>query len=255
MKARLCVLAALAASLSPAAASAQERELREARAAFARGLEAYEAGEFETALREFERADEAVDSPDLMYDIALTHDALGHAHGALAAFEAYLIERPEERARLEERLARLTEAAGGSPRDPVAIVAAVPPLALPAPAAPRRSSSADAALALPAATEPPATGGSAAPWALVGAGSAAVLGGVGLLVAARFDAASVTEATRWTDARGAADRALAFDVAGLVGLGVGALAIAGGVLVWALDDATTAELSLGPTSARARISF
>lgn len=83
---------ALSAVLSPHA----HADSGEAEASFASALAAYDRGEYEEALRAFERAYSLKPSYKLLYNIGLTQMARGDAAHALDAFEQYLREGGEE---------------------------------------------------------------------------------------------------------------------------------------------------------------
>lgn len=64
--------------------------LEEAKAAFASGKQAFERGDYETALSQFQRANLLAPAPSLSYNIGKTYEALGKYHDAALAFERYL---------------------------------------------------------------------------------------------------------------------------------------------------------------------
>lgn len=86
---RLAVGVALALSLVSLPAQADEAE---ARAHLKKGVELFQSSEPAAALEEFEAADKAHHSPAITYNIARAHEALGHAHSAINAYEAYISE-------------------------------------------------------------------------------------------------------------------------------------------------------------------
>jgi hypothetical protein len=86
---RLAVGIALALSLVSLPAHADEAE---ARAHLKKGVELFQKSETAAALEEFEAADRAHHSPAITYNIARAHEALGHAHSAISAYEAYVSE-------------------------------------------------------------------------------------------------------------------------------------------------------------------
>src|SRR5579859_6339694 len=71
-------------------ASAQAAPIDDAKAAFQAGKEAFERGDYELALQSFQRANQLVPAPSLMYNIGNTHERLGHYKEAASAFEGYL---------------------------------------------------------------------------------------------------------------------------------------------------------------------
>ena len=195
----------------PALALAQEdvssTEDAEARANFDAGRVAFSDARYDDALGYFERSHALSHRPELLYNIGLCHDRLGHDAEALAAFEGYLAGVPaaENRAEVEQRIATARErvrraeavAAGGSPT--------------PAPAAP--------------GMDP--TG-----WILLGVGVAVLGGGAAMVGVGRSDVAAVESSMgtlSWTQANEVVSRGDALTIAGAVSLGVGAALAATGL--------------------------
>ncbi len=146
---------------------AEDPTLKVAKEHFGAGKQAYEAGEYEKAIREFKAARQVKPSPILEYNIALAYERLGRLDLAVTHYEAYLIQDPaaQNRADVESKIRNLqnritrqgayaaTEASG----------APAPPPA-PAPPAGAPPSRADAGLApLP---PPPASATRTAPVSL-----------------------------------------------------------------------------------------
>jgi tetratricopeptide (TPR) repeat protein len=218
----LAVLAAVMLFCSPGGAHAQEDNLdAEARANFEAGRIAFSAARFADALPYFERAYELSRRPELLYNVGMCHDRLGHDAEALEALEAYLAELPEaeNRTEVEQRIAtaraRVTRAALAS--------------------APR------------AGSDP--TG-----WILVGTGAALAVGGAIVLGVGRSDVGAVEASMgtlSWTAASEAVGRGDALTVAGSVGLGLG-VGLAALGLGLALSSGSSQEgsvaLQFGPTS-------
>jgi hypothetical protein len=73
-----------------ASAPAQAGNLEEAQAAVGRGKQAFERGDYDTALAQFQAADGLAPSPNISYNIGATYEALGKYHDAALAFERYL---------------------------------------------------------------------------------------------------------------------------------------------------------------------
>jgi hypothetical protein len=96
--------------LSPASITSAQDD-RRARLHFESGASYYESGEYEDALREFQRAYELSRRPQLLFNISLCYQNLGDFERAAAYLERYLNEAPdvENRANLEIRLRRLRE--------------------------------------------------------------------------------------------------------------------------------------------------
>jgi hypothetical protein len=96
---RIAVGVLLASSVAWAAPRTQTGEAREA---FEAGREAFAHGDYEKALMEFQRAELAIPSATLLYNIGLTHEKLGHWSDAATAFESYAQEMPKPRNRDEQ---------------------------------------------------------------------------------------------------------------------------------------------------------
>jgi hypothetical protein len=73
-----------------AGAPAHADNLDEAKAAFATGKQAFERGDYEGALAQFQRANLLAPAPSLSYNIGRAYEALGRYHDAASAFERYL---------------------------------------------------------------------------------------------------------------------------------------------------------------------
>lgn len=110
--AALCV----AALGSPASAEAQDR----ARLHFEAGASYYEAGDYEDALREFNRSFELSQEPKLYYNFSLCHAQLGRYEQAAEELERYLeqVTNIENRGNLERRLVNLRERAANGDGPP-----------------------------------------------------------------------------------------------------------------------------------------
>lgn len=89
----------------------QDAMAREAATWFARGTALYQRRRFADALRAFEAANQYAQDriPELMFNLAVTHERLGHDRDAVGAFRAYLSARPDspDRADIEGRIRRL----------------------------------------------------------------------------------------------------------------------------------------------------
>ncbi|MEM9070840.1 MAG: tetratricopeptide repeat protein [Myxococcota bacterium] len=96
---------------SPAEAAADANQA-EARTRFNLGREAYDAGRFEDALRDFQTAYELSGRPALLYNIGLAQDRLRQDEDALATYERYLEMTPSSpyRVQVEGRITALREA-------------------------------------------------------------------------------------------------------------------------------------------------
>ena len=175
-----------------AAAAAQDEDDERARSHFQAGASHYEAGDYEDALNEFQRAYEISERPELHYNLSLAHQQLGNLEKAVEHLERYLNEAEDipNRSNLDRRLTNLRERIAAAEATP-----APPPTEGPAP--PPDSDVAPVPPPMPAAGGG-STGGSAAPsaessgpgipvgawigWGVGAAGllSGAILGGLAL---------------------------------------------------------------------------
>ncbi len=87
---------------------------REAAQWFQRGVALYQRRQYAQALRGFEAANQFVEGagramPELMFNLAVTHEHLGHSAEAASAFRSYLAARPDapDHQAIEERVRRL----------------------------------------------------------------------------------------------------------------------------------------------------
>jgi tetratricopeptide (TPR) repeat protein len=117
---RFLVSCALALPLAgPTSAIAQSRTDSEAKALFAAGREAFDAGRYDAALARWQEAYDLSKRPALQYNLGLVHDRLRHDDQALAAFRAYLAQVPDAENR-EEVEGRIRE----PPQNDVALTSA-----------------------------------------------------------------------------------------------------------------------------------
>ncbi|HZS39646.1 MAG TPA: tetratricopeptide repeat protein, partial [Polyangia bacterium] len=65
-------------------------DMEAAKAHFAAGKQAFERGEYETALAEFQQANAIAPAPSLLYNMGKTYEALGRYKDAAFAFDRYL---------------------------------------------------------------------------------------------------------------------------------------------------------------------
>jgi hypothetical protein len=87
---RLNLSIAILLGLMLSTAHAQTSSMDEAKAAFAAGKAAFERGDYETALAQYQRANLLVPAPSLSYNIGTTFEHLGRYRDAALAFERYL---------------------------------------------------------------------------------------------------------------------------------------------------------------------
>ncbi|MEM6959162.1 MAG: tetratricopeptide repeat protein [Myxococcota bacterium] len=102
----------LAAALPSSADAQRSRNERLGRAAFERGRIAYDAGDYDEALRAFRQAYVMTQRPQLLYNIGLAQDRLRMDHDALVSFESYLENVPDTpyREQVESRITALRAA-------------------------------------------------------------------------------------------------------------------------------------------------
>lgn len=108
---RAC-LVVLACSLVVPTAAAQDDATERARVHFEAGTRAFDTGDYELAVTEFERAYELTHHPDLLFNIYSSAERAGHLERAADALTRFLAEgqlEEERRPVLQERLARLRE--------------------------------------------------------------------------------------------------------------------------------------------------
>jgi tetratricopeptide (TPR) repeat protein len=84
---------------------------------FNRGLQFFRRRRWREALQSFETANQFVQNAggsvaELMFNLGVTHEHLGHRGEAEAAFRSYLSARPDspDRAEIEQRIQRLRQA-------------------------------------------------------------------------------------------------------------------------------------------------
>jgi tetratricopeptide (TPR) repeat protein len=231
--------------------SAQEAEGDVGRNQFLSGRSYYDLGEYENALREFERAQQLSGRPELYYNIYLCHQQLGNLEKAVEYLDKYLTEVPNVengdtlRIRLENLRRRLAEQPAGETgaTEPVAGGETGAPIAPPPPV-----DEGDAAAAEP--TEPASGGGIPTP-ALISFAAA----GAGVIAMALFGVLALSEQSSLEDGCGASMTCSSDDVSSLdtlallsdIGLGVAVVGAALGVTFILTDDgggstsATTAD--------------
>ena len=112
----LVLLLSLSSSLAaarPAPKKVAPQTLAQAKAAFAEATAAYDGGQFDVALRGFERAHELSRNPVLYFNMAACADKLGQTRVAAAYLRAYLTEVPsaDDAAKVRERIGALEERA------------------------------------------------------------------------------------------------------------------------------------------------
>lgn len=220
--------------------AAAQTDTDAARAAFERGVAAYEAGAFEDALAAFQESYALVHDPQILFNVGTVADRLRRDSVALEAYEGYLAGIPgaPDRANVEARIAAIRASLAASteevPEERTEYVPPDPePEDVPAPA-------------------PPPTGPSEGGVALSIAGGVLALAGAGLLIWTAVDLAAAESATTWDALRPIWERVPTVSAIGWlsVGLGVGLATLGVGWLVVGVgnDDDETAALRVGPGS-------
>ncbi|MEZ4472685.1 MAG: tetratricopeptide repeat protein [bacterium] len=216
---------------------AQPIDRPQAQALFQKGAEAFRAEHFEEALRYFEAARTLDPAPVLTYNIARAHEEMGQAQAAIDAYRAYLQAAPdaEDRADVERRIRVMRAIVDRQPAESAVVVA--PPAAEPvAPPVAQAGGAVDAGRPW---QRPVAYG-------LAGLGVAVIGVGAWLGVQADDDAAAHRRATTGAARETTADDAESAALQANISFGVGAALVAGGVVLWLLDDGPGAT-ALVPT--------
>lgn len=209
-----------------AAQDAVSQEDQRARVHFQSGAAYFETGEYENALRDFERAYELSGRATLLYNIGLTHERLGNYGQAARFLRQYVDEvRPTDSATLEVRIRNLEQ---------------------------RAQSQHEGAPRAVADDATRSDGPGALPWVLVGSGAVATAAGVVLLLMAQSaidEVESPPMDAYWTDVEGSADRAPLLSGLGFAALGAGVVTAGIGVVLLASgggeDDG--GEVAIVPT--------
>jgi tetratricopeptide (TPR) repeat protein len=224
VRAALVVLLVTVSHVLPARAQ-PEVDLRdeEARSLFESGRAAFAQGRYEVALGRFREAYELSGRAELLYNVAQCADRLRRDEEAIEAFERFSIAVPDapERAQVEARLEVLRRQVADAARS-------------------RALREEHAELVADRANDR-----GAGPWVVVISGGAiAIAGGVflGVALAERADIEGLTRAdgTSFEEVEGALDRVPIFSTIGAVALGVGAAALAAGI-VWLVADGGESE--------------
>lgn len=103
--------AAQAAAPPQAAPGGEDATLQEAKQHFETGRNAYNAGDYVTAIHEFKQAEALRPSPILAYNIALANEKLGKRRVAVKYYRRYLEQQPNaaNRAEVEQKIATLEQ--------------------------------------------------------------------------------------------------------------------------------------------------
>src|SRR5690349_1294868 len=88
-----------------------EDNLEKARAYFQAGVDAYDSGKYEVAMREFQHSHALSHNPALYFNMAACEEHLNHYQAAALLLRQYLIERPDadDRSKVENRIKSLEE--------------------------------------------------------------------------------------------------------------------------------------------------
>lgn len=107
----LCLLLATAATAVAQDAVAEQAAEDRGRLHFQAGASHYDAGDYQDALREFERAYEISEKPELFYNFSLCYQQLGELDEAVSYLDRYLseVEAIPNRENLQRRLENLRE--------------------------------------------------------------------------------------------------------------------------------------------------
>jgi tetratricopeptide (TPR) repeat protein len=226
------------AATPPTPSSTTTAEDEEARALYAAGQRAFEAGSFERALEHFRRAYDLSHRVGLLYNIGVANDRLRRDTEALEAFEAYLAQTPESDPQRSQVAARVTAL-----REAVARQQVAEPIQPPTPPMPTTPAG------------PDLTG----PIVLVAGGGAIAIAGAVLLGLAASEDGMVQSAmmgTRWEDVRSHHESAETFAIAGGVAVGVGvAVAVGGAVWIATSGSNESVSVAVGPGGVRLSGSF
>jgi tetratricopeptide (TPR) repeat protein len=205
----------LAEAAAAAPAVAAPADAPDAEALFRQGLKAYDAKQYARAIEAFEAAHKLSPQPEILFDVAMAHRALGNCRRAADAFDAFIAEAPADDPLLARARSRRAELGSCAAADENAIKGSVATLDALAPSPALQAKGDDASVAASILTAPasaPAARGPA--WAhntcFASIGGTTVLGIGGLLfgLQARSAQQEAEAATTWTreadraDARG-----------------------------------------------------
>ncbi len=101
----LFALAILGCSSTSARAESSERA--EARKHFERGKAAYSSSDYETAIREFKESYRLYPLPELLFNVARSHEAMGQHEEAIRTYREYLRADPQNVAEVRARIVNL----------------------------------------------------------------------------------------------------------------------------------------------------
>lgn len=224
-------LAILAVLLGGAAAAAEpDPDTVQARTHFDAACRAFDLGHYAEAADEYEAAYRAKSDPAFLFDAAQAHRQAGHYLQALDGYRSFLRSAPDspKKPLVEERIREMQNAIERQARFPP------PP---PAPAATQTIAPA-APIATPAvvvaAPKPSPWYRSTAGWTLASTGVVLVAVGGGLAGFGESQLGQITTAPTLPDRQHAHDDAATFRPAGYALIGVGAAALAGATITFAI---------------------
>jgi tetratricopeptide (TPR) repeat protein len=115
-----------------------DEDVTRARAYFQAGVDAYDSGKYEDALRDFQQAHALSHNPALYFNMAACEEHLNHYQAAALLLRQYVIEKPdaEDRAKVDERIHGLEQRDESVKRPAPAVITEAPvtqPVATPAP--------------------------------------------------------------------------------------------------------------------------
>jgi tetratricopeptide (TPR) repeat protein len=121
--------AAEAGDKTPAAAPVTDDALMQAKQHFEAGRNAYNAGDYISAIREFKSAESLRPSPILAYNIGLANEKLGKRRVAVKYYRRYLEQVPnaQNRAEVDGRIAQLEQEIAAQPPPPLPPAGVAPP--------------------------------------------------------------------------------------------------------------------------------
>lgn len=247
---------------SVASAQSDASSDADARRYFEEARTAYDAGDFEGAVRGFRRAYVLSPRYALLYNIGQAELRAGHDALALESLEGFLRQAPDtdpRRSEVEERV-RVLRSMGVRPASESEAQAAQQTAGEGVEATPPATTTTTTTTEASDANDGSGGGDSGpgiVPWIIVGVGGALLVTGAVLMGVGASDAGRVTSApvgSRWTDLEGVASGAQTMWGVGIALLGVGVAAAAGG-LVWALVGGGSSESSASaePSGATAQL--
>ncbi len=260
----LVVGSSLVLSVPGASAQTDASSDADARRFFEEGRTAYEAGDFETAVRGFRRAYLLSPRFALLYNIGQAELRAGHDQLALEALEGFLRQAPADdprRGEVEERV-RVLRSMGVRPASEAEFQQAQQQAggtgtgtATGTETGTGTGTGAGTGTGTGTGTGSTDSGPGIVPWIIAGAGGAVLVVGAVLMGVGAGEASAVTNApdmSRWVDLQGRASGAQTMWGVGLALLGVGAATAAAGI-VWGVvggggssDSSATARLRLTP---------